>query len=161
MSVPVNEGKSKDGLSTGAKVGIAVGALVLLAVIVLAIIFLLKNPSTTETIRDLFIIVLALESLVIGTLLVVLVYQLIVLTSMLRDDIKPMIESTQETLNTVKGTASFVSERVTKPAIAASSYASGIGRSINVLFQMLPRRRRSTSGPQPDEGTAAEQGGLE
>jgi len=142
------------GLSTGARVGIGVGIVVGIAVLVLVLIFLLNHPGTTETIRDLFIITLALESLVIGTLLVILIYQLIVLIRMLRDDLKPMIESTQETLNTVKGTATFVSERVTKPAIAASGYAAGISRSIGVLIAMLPRRRRSTPAPSSSENTA-------
>jgi hypothetical protein len=70
---------------------------------------------------------------------------------MLRDDLKPMIESTQETLNTVKGTATFVSQRVTKPAIKASGYVSGISRSIGVLVAMLPRRRGSNPGPASDD----------
>lgn len=149
-----NLGDDKKGSSTAAKVGIGVGIVVGIAVIVLVLIFLLNHPGTTETIRDLFIIALALESLVIGTLLVILIYQLIVLIRMLRDDLKPMIESTQETLNTVKGTATFVSERVTKPAIAASGYAAGISRSIGVLIAMLPRRRRSTPAPPSSEKAA-------
>ena len=74
---------------SGDGVGIVVGILVL----VLVLVFMLNHPGTTQTVRDLFIIVLALESLVIGTLLVILIYQLIVLIRMLRDDLKPMIES--------------------------------------------------------------------
>jgi hypothetical protein len=132
----------KDGLSTGVKIGIGIGVIVGVAVLVLVLIFLLNNPDTTETVRDLFIIVLAFESLIIGTLLVILVYQLITLTRMLRDELQPMIESTQETLNTVKGTATFVSQRVTKPAITASGYAAGIARSLRVLAAMLSRPRR-------------------
>jgi hypothetical protein len=143
--------EEKNGLSTGAKIGIGVGVVVGLAVILLVIIFLLDNPDTTATVRDLFIIVLAFESLMIGTLLLILVYQLITLTRMLRDDLKPMIESTQETLNTVKGTATFVSRRVTRPAIKASGYVAGISRSIGVLVAMLPRRRGSNPGPASDD----------
>ncbi len=145
------QGNNQKGLSTAAKIGIGVGILVAVAILVLALIFLLSNPETTQTVRDLFIIVLALESLVIGLLLVILVYQLIVLIRMLRDDLKPMIDSTQETLNTVKGTATFVSQRVTQPAITASGYITGIGRSIRTLTAMLPRRRRSAPVPASGE----------
>ncbi len=144
------------GLSTAAKVGIGVAIVVGVALLVLAVILLLNNPATTETVRDVFIIVLALESLVIGTLLAVLVYQLIVLIRMLRDEIKPIIASTRETVNTAKGTATFVSQRVTKPAIAASSYVTGIGRSIGTLIQMLPRRRRATPASSSIERAASE-----
>lgn len=143
---------SPNGLSTPAKIGIGLGILVGVVVLILVTIFLLNNPSTTETIRDLFIIVLALETLVIGTLLVILIYQLIALVRLLRDDLTPMLDSTQQTLNTVRGTATFVSERVTKPAITASSYAAGIGRSVRVLLRMLPRRR-VPSGSASETGT--------
>ena len=140
---PSASGNTETGLSTAAKAGIAAGILVGLALLVLVLIFLLDRPATTDTIRDLFIIVLALETLVIGTLLAILIYQLIVLLRVLQNDLKPMIESTQETVDTVRGTARFVSERVTKPAIAASGYASGVFRSVGVLIAMLPRQSRS------------------
>lgn len=148
----LEQGDDKDDkLSRPAKIGIAVGVVVGVALLVLVVILLVKNPGATAAIRDLFIILLALESLVIGTLLLVLVYQLITLVRMLRDDIKPIIESTQETLNTAKGTATFVSQQVSKPAIAALGYASGIARSLRVLGQMRPRRQSSSSEPRGGE----------
>jgi ABC-type spermidine/putrescine transport system permease subunit II len=137
---PFPQNDDSNGLSRSAKIGIGVAIVVGVILLILTLAFLLNNPGTTETIRDLFIIVLALESIVVGIILVILIYQLIVLTNMLRDELKPMIDSTQETLNTVRGTATFVSENVTRPAIKASGYISGIGRSIRVLIRMLPRR---------------------
>jgi uncharacterized integral membrane protein len=158
-SSPPMELSAKDqGMSTNTKVGIAVGVVVGLIILILVLVFLLNNPDTTSTLRDLFIIVLAFESIVIGTLLVILVYQLITLTRMLRDEIKPMIESTQDTVNTVKGTATFVSQRVTKPAIQVSGYAAGIARSVSVLIAMLPRRRSSTSESSSTEEAAPQSG---
>jgi hypothetical protein len=154
---PSKRGENNNGLSTAAKIGIGVGILLGATVLVLVLIFLVDNPGTTETVRDLFIIVLALESLVIATLLVILIYQLIVLTRMLRDDVKPMIESTQETLNTVRGTATFVSQHVTQPAIAASGYITGIGRALSLLVALLPRRRSASSGSS-QLGAASAQG---
>jgi hypothetical protein len=149
-------------LSTGAKIGIALGVIAAIIVSILIFGFLVSNPSTTETLRDIAIIALAFESLVILTLLAVLIYQLIILIAMLRDDVKPMLESTQETLNTLRGTATFVSERVTKPAIQASGYISGISRSMSVLFALRPRRRSGkpaapgSSGPiENSSGSAA------
>jgi hypothetical protein len=128
-------------LSRSAKIGIAVAIIVAIVISILIFGFLVSNPRTTATLRDIAIIALAFESLIILTLLAILIYQLIVLIAMLRDDVKPMLESTQETLNTVRGTATFVSERVAKPAINASGYISGIGRSVAVLFALRPRRR--------------------
>lgn len=156
ISPPSTQSSDNDGMSSQTRIGIGVGVLVGGALLILVLYLLLTHSAMTETVRDLFIIVLALESLAIGTLLVVLVYQLIVLIRVLREDIKPIVESTNETVNTVKGTATFVSQRVTKPAITASSYASGIGRSVSVLLQMLPRQRRSMPTPSSDEETASE-----
>jgi hypothetical protein len=142
------QGDDKDSkLSTPAKVGIGIAVVVGIALLVLVVILLLNHPETTETLRDLFIILLALETFVVGALLVILIYQLIALTRMLRDDLKPIIESAQETVNTAKGTAAFVSQQVTQPAIETLSYVQGIARSIGVLRQMLPRRKRAAPAP--------------
>jgi len=164
ISPPPAKDSQKTGLSTARKIGIGVGIALGVAVLIIVLVFLLAHPDTTQTIRDLFIIVLALESVVIGALLVVLIYQLISLTRLLRDDVKPLVESTQATLNTVKGTASFVSQRVTQPAVAAAGYVAGVGRSVSVLVGMLPRRRPSAP-EQPNHSDAtiqpeeAEEGG--
>lgn len=134
-------------LSTGAKIGIGIGVVLAFIIILVVLAFMLRNPATTESLRDIAIIVLALQTQVILIMLGILIYQLVVLIQMLRDDVQPMMESTQETLNTVKGTTIFVSERVAKPAIAASSYITGVGRSLGVVFSLRPRRRSSRSGP--------------
>jgi hypothetical protein len=141
---PYQQSDENRGMSQRTKIGIGIGVVLAVLILVLVLGFLLNNPTVTQTVRDLFIILLALESLVVGTLLVILVYQLIALIQLLRDDLRPMIESVQETLNTVKGTTTFVSERVAKPAITASGYIAGIGRAVGVLISMRPRRR-----PQP------------
>lgn len=136
---PFDEADDGLGLSTGAKIGIGIGVAVSIVVLLLVLGFLLNNPTKTETLRDVAIIVLAFQSQVVLFLLAVLIYQLVVLIRLLRDDVRPMLSSTQETLNTVRGTATFVSERVTKPAIQTASYVSGISRSIAVLFALRPR----------------------
>jgi len=85
----------------------------------LATIFLVnpENSQTTEQIRDVFIIFLALESLVIGVALVVLIVQLSVLINLVQNEIRPIIDSTNETVNTLKGTATFISNNLSEPVI--------------------------------------------
>jgi hypothetical protein len=84
--------------------------------------------------RDLSIVVVALESLVIGILLMVLIVQVIRLTRLLRDEVLPILNSTQETLSTVRGTATFVSGQVVQPAVKVASYAAGARHALAVLF---------------------------
>ncbi|HHH42321.1 MAG TPA: hypothetical protein ENK56_10010 [Chloroflexi bacterium] len=123
------------------KTWIILAVVVALILLVLGVIFLLGHPETTATIRDLFIIVLAVESLIILTLLAILVYQLWTLIRMLREEVRPILRTTNETLNTVKGTTEFVSRQVTSPAITAASYAAGARRSLQVLIRLAPRRK--------------------
>jgi hypothetical protein len=86
------------------------------------------------SVRDLSIIILALESLVVGVLLSVLIVQVTRLIRMLRDEVMPILYSTQETLGTVRGTATFVSDRVVQPVVKVSSYTAGVRQAVSVLF---------------------------
>jgi amino acid permease len=106
--------------------------LVLLTLIVLATIYLVTpaNRDTTEQIRDVFIIFLALESLVIGIALVVLIVQLSSLINLLQNEIRPIINSTNDTVNTLKGTAKFISDNLAEPVIKINQYAAMLKRIV-------------------------------
>ncbi len=86
------------------------------------------------TVRDISIIVLALETIVIGVLLAVLVIQVVRLVRMLREEVMPILRSTQETVGTVRGTATFVSDRVIQPAVKVSSATAGVRQAVRTLF---------------------------
>jgi len=108
--------------------------LLVMAATIYGIFSLVKaGPDTTSQVRDIFIIVLALESLVIGVALVILVIQLASLTNMLQNEIRPIISNTKDTIETVKGTADFLSQRAVKPVIAANSYMAGAKKLFEIL----------------------------
>ncbi len=86
-------------------------------------------------VRDLAIILLAVESLVIGAVLIILVLEIRNLAKMLRDEIKPILESADETVRTVRGTTTFVSENLVNPVVRVSSFASGVTRAVRILFR--------------------------
>ena len=85
------------------------------------------------TVRDVAIIVLALESIIAGILLAILTIQVSRLVKMLREEIKPMLEATQETVGTVKGTATFLSEHVVSPVVSVASTVSGLRQAAKTL----------------------------
>lgn len=89
--------------------------------------------SALASVRDLAIILLALESLVIGVVLVVLILEIRNLAKLLREEIKPILDSADETVRTVRGTTSFVSETFVDPMIRASSFASGVRQALRIL----------------------------
>jgi hypothetical protein len=88
--------------------------------------------------RDIAIIALAVESLIIGLFLVILMWQIRSLARFLQHEVKPILDSVNETASTVKGTTVFLSDNVVSPMIRASSMASGVNRALKVLT----RRRR-------------------
>ncbi len=86
-------------------------------------------------VRDLAIILLAVESLVIGVVLIILVLEIRHLAKMLREEIKPILESADETARTVRGTTVFVSENLVNPMVRASSFATGVMQAVRILFR--------------------------
>lgn len=90
--------------------------------------------------RDIAIIILAVESIVIGVLLGLLVIQVIRLVKLLREEVLPILNSTQETVSTVRGTATFVSDHLVQPVVKVSSYAAGARKAMSAL---LGRSRKS------------------
>ncbi len=134
--------------SRGLMIALIIGAAVVLVLIALGAVALVNNPELAATLRDIFIIALALESVVIGLVLLLLVIQVTRLINLLQNEIKPILESTSETVNTVRGTATFVSEKVVTPVVTLSSYATGAWRAIQVIAG-LRRPRRSDIEPTP------------
>jgi hypothetical protein len=84
--------------------------------------------------RDVAIVLLALESIVIGVLLALTLWQIRALARILREEIRPLLESANETATAVKGTARFVSQTVVSPLVEAASYATGTYQAIKSLF---------------------------
>jgi len=112
-------------------------AVVILALVVLATIYLANpdNGQITEQIRDIVIIFTALVGLVIGVALVILIVQLSTLINLLQNEIRPIIDSTSETVNTLKGTAQFVSNNLTEPVIKMNQMMA----MIKQLFSLRKR----------------------
>ena len=113
--------------------GVVIGVVVLLILLGVAIYLLLQPATPTDKIRDVFIIVVALESLVIGVALIVLVIQLASLINLLQNEIRPILKATNETVNNLRGTAEFLGENMVEPVIKLNSYMAGINRMLELM----------------------------
>lgn len=111
----------------------AFGLLLLLAGSVSAAVFLVSNPAQAETIRDVVIIFMALEFLLIGLALIVLIVQIARLTALLQNEVGPILRSTHETVNTLRGTTAFLSENLVSPVVKASSSVAALRRALNLI----------------------------
>ena len=111
-----------------AVIWISIIAVLFLAATITGVVFLARPGTDTGKVRDIFIIVLAFESLLIGAALVILVIQLAVLTNIIQSEVKPILSSTKETAGTLKGTSQFISKHAVAPIISIGSFAAGFRR---------------------------------
>lgn len=128
----------------GKQRAILIGAFLLLVVlivgVVLAVSAMVNHPDQTETIRDIVIIFMAVESLIIGLTLIVLIVQLAKLTALLQNEIRPILDSTNETVDTLRGTTTFLSSKLVNPVIKANSSFAAFRQALGLI-----RFRRSKS----------------
>ena len=116
---------------------LAIGAVVVIVLLVALMLgagyWLVQNPAQAASVRDVFIIFMALEFMLVGVALVVLMVQLAVLTNMLQHEIKPILQSTTETLNTVRGTTAFLSENLVDPVIKLNAALAAMAQVLDSL----------------------------
>ena len=84
-------------------------------------------------IRDISIIFLAFESIIVLVLLSILIVQVRNLVILLNEEIRPMLEASQETATTVRNTSNFVSKHVAKPFIDIASFGAGLRQAAKTL----------------------------
>jgi hypothetical protein len=105
----------------------------LFAGIVFSVWALLQPGAPTETLRDIFIIVLAVEFMVIGIALVILLVQLARLVNLLQNEVRPILDSANQAANTLRGTASFLSRNLVGPVMKANSVMAAVRRAADMF----------------------------
>jgi hypothetical protein len=134
----MDQGKTQDiGMPRQQKTAVilfSIIAVLFLAAVIIGIFYLSgKDAETTGRVRDIFIIVLALESLLIGAALVILVIQLAVLTNLVQNEIKPILTSAKDAASTLRGTSQFLSRRAVAPIISATSTLAGLRKLSSII----------------------------
>lgn len=130
--------------------GFLVGLLVLLFVfaLILAIADVERAGQIIQLVRDYLIIVILLEGILILFAIAVLMVQIARSVNLVQNEVKPILETTQETLNTVKGSAEFMSKNAAEPMIRASSFFSGLWvflRELGGLRRAVRRTKKEGS----------------
>jgi hypothetical protein len=104
-------------------------------------------PEVTAQVRDIFIILMALMSILIGMALVILIVQLARLTNLLNNEIKPILDSTNETVSHLRGTTVFLSDNLVEPVIKLNEYLAGFSQ-----FLQAAGLRRKPPRSKPKQG---------
>ncbi len=113
---------------------IVIAIVIIVALVVLAFALMISWGILDEF-RDIVIIMLAAESLVIGGVTLFLLYQVIMLVALLREELIPLIQSAQDTVNSARGTTVYVSRKVVVPAAKAASTVAQLQAMARVLFK--------------------------
>lgn len=95
--------------------------------------YLLNNPGQAEFWRDVVIILVAVESMFIGVALLVLIVQLARLIFMLQHEVRPILYSTHDTVNALRGTATFLSNNLVTPVIKLNGYLSALTQMVRLF----------------------------
>lgn len=126
---PSSKGEKHKGYRT---LAIVLGV-VLLVIIAGIVVLATQSPAVTQHVRDIFIILLALQMFVIGVALIVLIIQLAMLTNLLQNEVKPILHSTTDTVNTLKGTVQFLSDNMTEPVIKLNSSIASLNKLVGLF----------------------------
>jgi len=117
--------------------GIVLIGIIVLGVLVTGIVFLvspgLTSIETVSRLRDIFIILMALESLLIGLALTILIIQIARLTNLLENEVKPILDSTNETISNLRGTTKFLSDNLVEPVIKLNEIIAVFQRVADIL----------------------------
>lgn len=104
--------------------------------------WLYNNPAAAEVIRDIFIIYIGLGIFVLIPLVMILTVVLIYLglklndlTLMIHRELIPMLTNIQTTLNTVKGTTTFLSDQAVKPVVSTAASVAAVRGIVRSLFK--------------------------
>ena len=103
-----------------------------------------------EELRDLVIVIWGILGIVV--LAVVLVLALVLgvaakgligtVQALIRDDVQPTLRSARQTVDSIRGTTSFVADTAVAPVIRVYGMVSGVRRFLGVLSGFKKRRGR-------------------
>jgi hypothetical protein len=120
-----------------ASIIITIGLILVVVLIVVSVVLLLRQtPKTVALVRDVFIILMAFETILTGIALVILMVQLARLINLLQNEIRPILDSTNETVSNLRGTTVFLSDNLVGPVIKLNEYMAGFTQFIQVIGLM-------------------------
>jgi hypothetical protein len=117
-------------LLIGAIAGIVIMIVGLLVIAGLLVYYADTASPAVEVVRDMFVIVLALSMILIMVAITVLLIQVARFVNLMTNEITPIIDTASDTVNTVRGTAEFLSRHVTEPVVSTAGALGGIAKVV-------------------------------
>jgi hypothetical protein len=130
-------------------IAVIVAAVVLIVFTGVVVYFLLQPGTDTAKIRDVFIIFMALESIILMVTMIIMIFQMSILINLLQNEVKPILESTNETVSTLRGTTKFLSDNLSEPVIKLNEYLAGFSQLFHLAGGIRPGKNKK---PKNNEG---------
>ncbi len=110
-----------------------VAAVVILAALIAVGVLLFNHPQTAAVLRDIFIVLLGVQSMIIGLLvmamLVILIYMALKiydLTQFVDNELRPILRRADDMMRTVHSRTVFISDTAVNPVIDVMGYVSAV-----------------------------------
>jgi hypothetical protein len=110
--------------------------------------------TTVEVVRDLFVILLAFVLLLIGVAFTVLLIQVARFANLLQNEVRPILDSSTEAVNTIRGTAAFLSENVVEPVMQMNAMMAGARQAMDLMRDLGSLRDLATAAAQASQGNS-------
>ncbi|NJL94673.1 MAG: hypothetical protein HC915_13595 [Anaerolineae bacterium] len=111
--------------------------------------------AVVAIVRDMFIILLAMQAMLITLALIVMILQLASLINLLQNEITPIAKNLQDTSQTLRGTTNFLSENLTLPIIEGRAWAAGFANFVRELRGIRRATQPNGASTPPTETTAS------
>jgi len=148
--VPSTTAETSSAKKKSNKWQIAVGISIPVLLLIAGLVYLFAAPATqTARIRDIFIILMAFISLAIGLVLIILIVQIAELTNLLKTEIKPVIDSANETVSNLRGTVEFLGENMVEPVVKLNEYVAAL-KKLSELISLGRKPKQTTKGEKSD-----------
>lgn len=142
-SSAISEQKSLTAEQKRTVIGIIAAVIIALAFLIAGVIYLLQPGTDTGRFRDIFIILMAIMSLVTSLALVILIVQLARLINLIQNEVRPILNSTNETVSHLRGTTVFLTDNLVEPVLKMNEYLAGLSQFLKVVGLL---RKQSKEG---------------
>ena len=148
---------SGGGIRRLIKVSAIIGILLILLLLAAALAAALTAAETwapfVRVFRDLFLLIILLESVLVIAALAILMLQAAGFLIMLKTEIKPILDNARETTRMSKATAQFINSNAVDPLIQIKSFLSGLLAFLRELIRIgslvTPEEKSADPGDEP------------
>lgn len=92
--------------------------------------------ATVEVVRNLFLTLLVLEVLLVVAAFALLLIQIARFANLLQNEVRPILASSTEAVNTIRGTTTFVSQQVVEPVMQVNAMMAGAREAFKLVQDM-------------------------